>query len=91
MFAHQPDVVVVVVSRPTEMNLLTDSEGIYSRNLQNFFARCALLRGLLERRPDRPAGRWSGVQTDQRPVVDLLSCGIVGKTPEPTGSLVLAS
>ena len=61
---HTNQMVVVVVSRPTEMNL-TDSEGIYSRNLQNFFARCAR-EGVvgaasrptgrpLERRPDRPA------------------------------------
>ena len=62
------------------MNLLTDSEGIYSRNLQNFFARCALLRGLLERRPDRPAGRWNVVQTDQRPVVHLQLVSGINKT-----------
>ena len=61
---HTNQMVVVVMSRPTEMNL-TDSEGIYSRNIQNFFARCARERVVgaasrptgrpLERRPDRPA------------------------------------
>ena len=75
---HTNQMVVAVVSRPTEMNL-TDSEGICTAEISKMCSLAALARvwGLLERRPDRPAGRWSGVQTDQRPVVDLLYCGLV--------------
>ena len=72
MFAHQVtnQMVVVVVSRPTEMNL-TDSEGIYSRNLQNFFARCA--RERVVGAASRPTGRPLEVRRLDRPAAGRCS------------------
>ena len=48
--------------RPTEMTLTDRIQRESTAEISNV---SSLARGLLERRPDRPVGRWSVVQTDQ--------------------------
>jgi hypothetical protein len=80
LFAQQPDGRCSGVQ--TDRNEPDRFRGNLQQKSPKFLrSLAALARGLLERRPDRPAGRWSGAQTDQRPVVHLLLCAQVLHLP----------